>query len=281
MCPVPTVERRALEKIYLSTAGHHWHNNHNWLSECRVATWYKVGVLASNVHSLVMSSNNMRGSLPAEISELKQLRMIELATMPGLVGIIPPTITSLTGLRRLCICRCGLRGRIPDSIGNLRQLEELQLFGNALVGKLPNSMEQLTNLRLLSLGEYTGGNRFEPAAIPEFISQMTRLEAIFLANCNLIGPVPNWIGNLRELRQLDLQNNQLYGRLPKEVGNLSNLLYLNLKDNPALNGELPLEHLVRLVKLNRLSLVNCGFSNSSDIADLLQTRLPRCRIWVS
>ena len=53
-----------------------------------VAKWYKVGVLGSRVHSIVMSSNNMVGSLPPEIGQLSQLRMIELATMPGKCSMV-------------------------------------------------------------------------------------------------------------------------------------------------------------------------------------------------
>ena len=52
-----------------------------------MAKWYKVGVLGSRVHSIVMSSNNMVGSLPPDIGRLSQLRMIELATMPGKCSI--------------------------------------------------------------------------------------------------------------------------------------------------------------------------------------------------
>ena len=101
-----------------------------------------------------------------------------------------------------------------------------------------------------------------------------------MANCNLIGPIPAWIGNLKELRQLDLQHNNLTGRLPKELGFLTNMLYLNVKDNTSLGGEIPIESLAKLNKLNRLSLVNCNFSNPQDTVDSLQNRLPRCRIWI-
>ena len=55
-----------------------------WGSRDSVALWYKVGVLGSHVHSIVMSSNNMVGALPESLSDLSQLKMIELATMPGL-----------------------------------------------------------------------------------------------------------------------------------------------------------------------------------------------------
>lgn len=157
---VPLGERNALMQIFRETDGTNWICSTHWMSSERVCQWYKVGVLASRVHSLVMSANNMIGQIPDSISQLSQLRMIELATMPGLGGILPNTLCTLRNLRRLCICRCGLKGRIPDQIGQLGNLEELQLFGNELVGKVPDSISMLRSLRLLSLGEYTGGNKF-------------------------------------------------------------------------------------------------------------------------
>lgn len=44
----------------------------------------QVGVLTSHVHSIVMSSNGMEGRIPPSINQLRYLRMIELATMPGM-----------------------------------------------------------------------------------------------------------------------------------------------------------------------------------------------------
>lgn len=134
-------------------------NRQYWYDDNQpVSKWYKVGVLTSHVHSIVMSSNGMEGKLPQSIGQLTHLRMIELATMPTLTGSIPVPLCSVTSLRRLCICRCGLTGKIPSAIGELNNLEELQLFGNMLSGSIPSSISKLTNLRLLSLGEYTGSN---------------------------------------------------------------------------------------------------------------------------
>ena len=98
----------------------------------------------------------MVGRLPAGIDKLVHLRMLELATMETLTGPLPKQLCSLTTLRRLCICRCGLTGKIPEEIGQLVTLEELQLFGNKLTGAIPDSLGKLVNLKLLSLGEYTG-----------------------------------------------------------------------------------------------------------------------------
>jgi hypothetical protein len=61
----------------------------------------QVGVLTSHVHSIVMSSNGMEGRLPTSISQLRFLRMIELATMPG-----KPAWVSIIGtltLTRSCV----------------------------------------------------------------------------------------------------------------------------------------------------------------------------------
>lgn len=234
----------------------------------------------SRVHSIVMSSNNMDGSISSSIAHLTQLRMIELATMPLLVGPIPKTLYSLSGLRRLCICRCGLGGGIASDVGNLLALEELQLFGNSLTGIVPASVSKLVNLKLLSLGEYTGGNNFDPQPLPPCIQHLTKLEALFMANCNLTGPLPHWIGALSELRQLDLQRNSLCGQLPTSISSLTQLLYLNLKDNNDISGQLPVDALCCLTRLNRLSLVHCSFSNAERAEDELARRLPRCKLWL-
>lgn len=277
---VPRLEREALVELFLATKGHQWTSRAYWASSEPVSRWYKVGVLASHVHSIVMSSNGMRGRLPPSISRLKHLRMIELATMPDLVGVIPKELCQLTSLRRLCICRCGLTGRIPHEIGQLVTLEELQLFGNKLSGTVPESLGNLVNLKLLSLGEYTGGNDFTPEPLPACFSKLVKLEALFMANCRVTGPFPEWIGNLKELRQLDLQRNQFYGGLPKSIGLLENLLYLNIKDNEGLCGQLPLEQLLSLSRLNRLSLVHCNFQDTEMVLQTMKTHLPRCKVWI-
>lgn len=111
-------------------------------------------------------------------------------------GSIPTALCTLIALRRLCICRCDLSGRIPEEIGQLINLEELQLFGNKLIGTVPQSIGNLTNLKLLSLGEYTGGNDFSPRSLPDCFASLVKLEALFMANCNVTGILPSWLCSL-------------------------------------------------------------------------------------
>ena len=222
----------------------------------------------------------MEGKLPSSLSKLTQLRMIELATMNSLCGSIPNELCSITTLKRLCICRCAIKGPIPQRIGDLTNLEELQLFGNSISGTIPTSISKLQKLRLLSLGEYTGGNLFVPGPLPDALSHLTALEALFMANCNVKGTLPSWLSSMQELRQLDLQHNQIYGSIPSTISSCQNLLYLNLKDNIYLAGPLPTESLARLTKLNRLSLVHCSFTNANQSSEELKRALPRCKIWL-
>ena len=171
-------------------------------------------------------------------------------------------------------------GPIDDRIGDLQLLEELQLFGNRLSGKIPPAIGRLDNLKLLSLGEYTGGNDFEAGPMPSFLRTLTNLAALFLSNCNLTGAIPDWLCSLRNLRQLDLQNNSLKGAFPQNIGSLRSLLYLNLKDNRGINGRLPTSELCMLQKLNRLSIVNTNVSVSDGQVQELARVLPRCKIWL-
>lgn len=113
---VPAAERQALGALFMATQGDNWVCKAGWRGPNAVSSWYKVGVLGSHVHSIVMSSNNMVGSLPPAIAELKHLRMVELATMPGLGGTLSKHFCELVNLRRLCICRCALRGPIPHEV---------------------------------------------------------------------------------------------------------------------------------------------------------------------
>ena len=129
-------------------------------------------------------------------SDFPKFTVLVHCSLPGLVGALPKELCTLTTLRRLCICRCGLTGRIPAEIGRLTGLEELQLFGNQLSGSVPASISLLTNLKLLSLGEYTGGNNFTSEPLPQCLSTLLNLEALFMANCNIKGPLPDWLGNL-------------------------------------------------------------------------------------
>jgi len=115
----------ALVALFNSTNGPNWKNKTNWL-QGPVSSWFGVTVRNNAVTTVQLDSNNLAGTLPAEIGNFTQL-----------------TILQLSGNQ--------LDGVIPNAIGNLRNLADLNLSGNQLAGEAPNAMTNLNALRELYL----------------------------------------------------------------------------------------------------------------------------------
>jgi len=120
---VPLEERQALEALYKATDGNHWVHRVGWLgppgTEC---TWHGVGCGSSDnkamrIMQLDFYENNLAGTIPDEIGQLRQLRSLNLA-------------------------RNRLTGAIPSTLGQLAHLEWLAIFGNRLSGLAPAPLIQ-------------------------------------------------------------------------------------------------------------------------------------------
>jgi hypothetical protein len=75
----------------------------------------------SNLQILYLHSNQLTGSIPADIGNLSNLQQLHLYSNQ-------------------------LSGSIPDSIGDLSNLQHLHLFSNQLIGEIPVSLKSLTSL---------------------------------------------------------------------------------------------------------------------------------------
>ncbi|KAK3223622.1 hypothetical protein Dsin_010647 [Dipteronia sinensis] len=93
------------------------------------------------------------------------LNIIDLSSN-NLIGEIPEEITSLTVLHALNLSWNQLTGKIPENIGSLQQLETLDLSCNHLSGPIPPSMSSMTFLSHLNLsynnlsGKILSSNQF-------------------------------------------------------------------------------------------------------------------------
>ncbi|TPX46296.1 hypothetical protein CcCBS67573_g10324 [Chytriomyces confervae] len=86
--------------------------------------------------------------------------------------------------------------------------------------------------------------------LPESITCLTAVTAIYLRSCKLTGSIPNGIGALQRLTLLDLRDNSLTGPLPGEINLMVALCMLDLTNNQ-LSGEVP-----ALPNLNLLRILN-------------------------
>ena len=283
-CP-PLTEREVLESLYRHAGGRDWRRSRRWLSGVPLGEWHGVVTdAAGRIVELRLENNRLSGSIPAELRELSQLRVLDLGDN-DLSGSIPPGLVDLGHLESLSLRGNRLAGDIPPELGRLSQLKVLDLGRNELVGEVPQELAELANLTRLSLGnnflsglpELGGlsglvsldleGNQLS-GGIPSELAGLAAIESIGLADNQLTGGIPPWLGTLGSLTELNLSRNQLTGPIPAELGGLANLLELRFSGND-LSGFIP-ANLGALAGLSVLDLANNRLSGAipAELGDL-------------
>ncbi|KPA13318.1 LRR receptor-like serine/threonine-protein kinase GSO1, partial [Candidatus Magnetomorum sp. HK-1] len=273
---IPELEKLALDELYESTNGDQWLQNDGW-NESDVCKRWGVTCNSDNSHviGLKLFYNQLQGSLPNNLGNLKQLQTLFLAgnaisgTLPQsmgelsflthldlsdnqLQGSIFSSLEKLSKLSFLAISNNHLSGEIPETILNLSGLIHLNLSENNLSGNIPVSIWQLPNLNNLNLS----GNQFIGDVLSE-CSSAKYLSYLNLSNNGFTGTIPPCIGELRSLSSLYLSDNKFSGTIPSAISQLSNLVYLYLEHN-SLEGNIPefigILYLLQTLRLNNNNL---------------------------
>ena len=292
---IQTSQRKSLIALYNSTNGDGWTNNFGWKASPLYpdgfampgteSTWYGLTVDSGTqtVTGIDFSSNNLVGTIPAELGNLTSLINLNLHGNP-LTGSIAAEIGTLTALQYLYLNNCQLTGSIPAEIGNLTNLSLIDLGNNQLSGSIPAEIGNLTKLVKLFLNDnqlsgsipaelgslpnlgylYLNTNQLS-GSIPLELCSLSNLRQLFLYSNELSGSIPPELGNLINLTWIVLRYNQLSGEIPAELGNIANLQVLRLGDNQ-LSGEIPAE-LGHLTNLQSLRLAHNQLSG--EIPDTL------------
>ena len=211
-----------------------------------------------------------------------QLRIFAIA-LNQFTGIIPETLSNISGLEVLDLGANYLTGHVPNCLGVLKHLQWLNLqfnnLGRGVSGDLNflNSLTNISSLREISLYQnnfggmlpnsivnlstqmqklYVGGNKIF-GSIPKEIGNLINLTVFSAGENYLTGVIPTSLGKLQSLRQLWLKSNQLSGLLPSFLGNLSLLFFLDISHNH-FEGNIP------------TSLRNC---DNLEILDLSHNKL--------
>ena len=95
---------------------------------------------------LVLRSNYLSGTLPANISLASKLDHIDLAFNIDLGGSLPDAIGELTALTNLRLESCSFAGTLPPSMGNMTLLSNIELSQNMFSGTIPQTFENLQQL---------------------------------------------------------------------------------------------------------------------------------------
>ncbi|TYH99059.1 hypothetical protein ES332_A11G040900v1 [Gossypium tomentosum] len=212
-----------------------------------------------SLHHLDLSENKFHGELPGEISNCRDLVILNVGgnnftgPIPSELGsissiealflgdnrfssLIPESLLNLTNLEFLDVSKHSFGGEIQKIFGRFKQVKFLLLHGNAYTGGIDTSgILKLQNISRLDLSK----NQFS-GPLPVEISQMPSLNFLMLSNNQFTGSIPPEYGNFSQLQTLDLSFNRLSGSIPPELGKLNSMLWLMLANN-SLSGEIPPE----------------------------------------
>ncbi|CAO2170682.1 unnamed protein product [Urochloa humidicola] len=205
-----------------------------------------LGRLGPAFRSLVLRQNGHVGPIPAELGNLRALRVLDLHGNQ-LSSSIPATIQSLAHLQMLDLSYNRLAGPVPD-LRFQRGLSVLDLSNNALQGPLPGSLGRCRSLLKIDLSQ----NHLE-------------------------GTIPDALGDLPELMLLDLSHNALSGQIPAALARLSSLRSLILSDNRMQFTTVPSGFFSGLQALTTLVLSGMGLAGTipESIGELRELRVLR------
>jgi Leucine-rich repeat (LRR) protein len=245
----------------------------------------RFGQFSSLTH-LNLSSSDLAGQVPLEVSHLSKLVSLDLSWNYGLSLepicfdklvrnltklreldlsfvymslLVPDSLMNLSSsLSSLVLIDCGLQGKFPSSMGKFKHLQYLGLGGNNLTGPIPYDFDQLTELVSLGLSgsDYLS---LEPISFDKLVRNLTKLRELDLSSVNMSLVAPNSLTNLSSsFSSLSLWDCGLQGKFPGNIFLLPNLESLHLSYNEGLTGSFPSSNLSNV--LSQLSLSNTRIS---------------------
>lgn len=136
-----------------------------------------VSNLSVQFSALFLESNELKGSIP---DTLRNLRSLEYLMLSGneLNGTIPDWFGEYKNMQYLEFYGNSLQGPIPSTIGNMSNLVSLELSYNHLHGFLPSTLGKLSELQNLLVG----GNSFAGVASKINFTKLTKLEMLDLSS---------------------------------------------------------------------------------------------------
>ena len=117
-----------------------WRKVHHFLSHMHECDWSEGGGVRSCDDKGYVTDlslwNNLRGRIPSELGQLKQLKVLYLQRN-HLVGTLPETFGNLVNLQYLGLAHNRLSGTVPSHVfGNMLRLKTVSLEKNEITGNI-------------------------------------------------------------------------------------------------------------------------------------------------
>jgi hypothetical protein len=219
------------------------------------------------VDIVVLDYHNLTGTLPADLSKLPDIQILDLRRNNMTNSIT--AIGNLTKLQLLDLSINQFTGNIPSSFQQLKSLKHLILSRNRLTGPLPTFIDYsfpfLTHIDF-GLNNFTGD-------FPVSFCYASNLTSLLLYSNNIISTIPSEIGLLTNLQDLDLAVNQFYGTIPIEISNMISLISLSLNDN-LLSKTIPSTIFIPLTSLKAIYLFFNSFTGNVNFLEEESINIP-------
>ncbi len=162
----------ALRALYLSTSGDNWKDNSGWPSknefldnplpstDTDLSVWNGIQCKEGRVHRLVFFDNNLRDTLPIEMTLLSNLEFVILVRNK-LRGEVLHLFANMEKIEDIRLSLNDFTGEIPIALAEKPGLNFLGLDYNDFSGPIPGSLGRLLNLLL-------DNNNFSGCLDPEF-----------------------------------------------------------------------------------------------------------------
>jgi hypothetical protein len=236
-------EREILELLFDATDGSNWHTKENWYTNAHFCEWYGISCDdGMSVVSIVLGSNQLRGTVPTAIYQLPNL--VRLSLFGNKIEFSFDGIDQSSSLRSLILDSTGLKSL--EGVGDARGLKELNVRFNALQGTIPEEVARLVHLESLDVSNNELGG-----PLPSWLGKLPVLETFGATNNKFHGPLLDF-SDVENLEFLDLSSNELYGTVPAnflEGLNSKEKIFVDLSKN-YLSGTVPAD----LERLERLSI---------------------------
>ncbi|GLJ42064.1 hypothetical protein SUGI_0871020 [Cryptomeria japonica] len=141
----------------------------------------------TNMHTLKLNGNHLRGVIPSSISEGRSLQVLDLGNN-DLEGTLPQWIGKLSQLHVFVLRSNHFHGSIPRQVIGLPNLQILNLSGNHLSGAIPSN---LTNLLAIVNASQNNSNHLEDVRYTNKITiswkgwDVEFVKVLFILKCNL------------------------------------------------------------------------------------------------